>query len=130
MAKLHYMTNSQGCVSEMTEESSNILCGPVDDRGKLFNNRNPLVPDAEDIVNLLLNVSSMRPRISDFVHDRVNSCAFRMQLRKLVAADPPIQLLYLNRSINSLDSQEELNRTIAVRLLYVAPAFVKGRHSS
>jgi len=93
----------------MTEEPSNILWGPVNNRGELFDNRNLLVPGAEDIVNPLLSVSSIRPRIFDFVHDGIDSCAFRMQLRELVAANPPIQLLYLNPSINSLDSKEELD---------------------
>lgn len=82
----------------------------ADDMFEIFNNRQPLRTDAEDIVDLLPGVLSDRYRIFDFLHYRFDRCALLVQLCERVAADLPIELLYFGFLVDFFDSNKNPNK--------------------
>ena len=75
---------------------------------EIFNNRQPLRTDAEDIVDIFPGVlSGGGDRTFDFLHYRLDRCALLVQLCERVATDSPTELLYFGFQVDSFDGNKD-----------------------
>lgn len=108
-----------------------MLWATVEDRRKFLDDCLPLLPDAENMVDLFPNgFLSMRQRMFDFLHDRVDRRVLLMQQRKPVAAGSPNELLDLDLLIAALNGKKYLDKRTAVAadLLYVEPVASRSKN--